>query len=457
MQNPTTSALSYKVDPKDVQYRAYLYTVNPNNPSNTMFINLSDCGITNLSISSDADSPLTSVSISCYNAIVDGGLRLNQVVRGLDKLYVDANYGLGWVEVFRGKVYKSPYTSAVSKIISMEAYDASYTITKSKDVLVVESGESFKRAIDRLLTPYMKYGGYEFLRVQMDSEIASQPLDSAVYRTAVLIDIISDIGKRILTRTSKNNASKRLYLKTMYGTCNDDGSRDFSYEGTLYFGCRTKNYPDPVASFSNTEVMQASYSFDLSNIVTQVGVQILRNDDDGDADPIDYITGIPEEATSIEANTTIDFFVSKAGSDPQDRRRFGVFRDIVSPSQSDDLSEDDGYVQGKDYAELILEENGAPKYEYSTDLPDVPFLRPWDLISVNAGANVGIFMIKTIQHEAGNKTMSVGLVRRDYGIPISELRGQPSASAMARETASQASANDASAMFVWEDEYNELL
>lgn len=434
----TTSAeikgsLGYTVNPSAVRYRAYLLTISPNN-GETLYINLNQCGVTDISISEDADSPVGSASISVYNAPING-VRLNQLIRPLDRVYIDADYGLGWTEIFRGRVYVLPYSSGETKMLNIQANNVAYTLAKSRDVFVVENpGTKFGVAIRQLLKPYQSFEGYNFFSLKVDEALENETLDVAVYRPTTVYAIIQDMAKRVLIRTSANNASKRMYVQVLYGACEQDGSRNTSFEGTILFGCRKVSYNEIKASFYSTEVEEASYSFDISDIVTEVGVQVIHNQTDDTPDEISGYwqsyteNSVPPEALDVSENTSIDYLISKTLADGSDLRKYGVYRDIVSPSQSDDLG--DTYAEGRDYASLILEEFSNPKYVYSATAPDIPFLRPWDLVSVEAGANVGIFLVQGIEHSASDRKMSLQLTRRSYGIPISELRGQPAASAV---------------------------
>ena len=434
----TTSAeingkLGYTVDPTAVRYRAYLLTISPST-GETLYIDLNQCGITEISISEDADSPVGSASISVYNAPVNG-VRLNQLIRPLDRVYVDANYGMGWTEIFRGRVYTLPYSSGESKMLNIQAKNVAFTIVKSRDVFVVETaGTKFGAAVRQLLEPYKSFGGYNFFNIKIDAALENENLDVAVYRPTTVYSIIQDWAKRILMKTSANQASKRIYVQVIYGDCEQDGSRNTGFEGTIFLGCRTATYNELQASFYSTEVEEASYSFDISDIVTEVGVQVIHNQTDDTPDEISgywqsYTEGSPPpEALDVNENTSIDFLMSKTLADGSDLRKYGIYREIVSPSQSDDLG--DTYAEGRDYASLILEEYSNPKYTYSANAPDIPFLRPWHLISVEAGANVGVFLVQAIEHSAADGKMSLQLTRRSYGIPISELKAQPAASAI---------------------------
>lgn len=425
--------LGYSMNPSAVRYRAYLLTVNPNT-GEALYIDLQRCGLTDISISEDADSPVASASLSVYNAPVNG-VRLNQLIRPLDRVYIDANYGLGWTEVFRGRVYTLPYSSGESKMLNIQCKNVAFTLVKSRDVFVVESaGTKFGEAIRQLLKPYMAFGEYNFFNIKIDDELEGETLDVAVYRPTTVYSIIQDMSKRILIRTSAARSSKRIYVQVIYGNCEQDGSRNTNFEGTIYFGCRKASYDSIDAAFSATEVEEASYAFDISDIVTEVGVQVIHNQTD---DTPDEISGYwqsytesspPPEAVDVSENTSIDFLVAKTLSDGSDLRKYGIYREIVSPSQSDDLG--DTYAEGRDYASLILEEFANAKYTYSASAVDVPILRPWQLISVEAGANVGIFLIQSIEHSASEAKMSLQLTRRSYGIPISELRAQPNAASI---------------------------
>ena len=166
--------LQYKVDPASIQYRAYLLTVDPANTNNSMYICLTDCSVTSLSFAGDADTPVGSASISVYNALVNN-VRLNQIIRPLDRLYIDANYGLGWVEVFRGRVYQLPYSSNSSKLLTIQANDVCFTLVKSKDVFVVGApGETFGESVAALLKPYKSFEDTDFFNIKIDAEIASE-------------------------------------------------------------------------------------------------------------------------------------------------------------------------------------------------------------------------------------------------------------------------------------------
>lgn len=72
-------------------------------------------------------------------------------------------------------------------------------------------------------------------------------------------------------------------------------------------------------------------------------------------------------------------------------------------------SEDNTLATAKAAAQKILNTNGKPDRIMSVNAPDVPMIRKGDKVHIQAGTLNGYYIVKAIQHNASNRTMSMDL------------------------------------------------
>ena len=163
-----------------------------------------------------------------------------------------------------------------------------------------------------------------------------------------------------------------------------------SVKGKVYFIPRGSNAE--VYCFTedeNTEV--ASDACDMKNIVTRVKI-VGKEDSEGRA-PIEAVL--------------------------DGRTEFGIHQRIYNRSEDDSLDE------AKSAAQDVLKENGTPERVSKIEAPDVPFLRRWDKVYIEAGTLNGYFWVSSVTHRCNSGKMKLRVVPegKDSNDDLSSLLG----------------------------------
>lgn len=132
---------------------------------------------------------------------------------------------------------------------------------------------------------------------------------------------------------------------------------------------------------SNTEIYHfgednstaVSDSLSTASMITRV--KVVGEEDD-------------EERTAVEAVVN-------------GRTEFGIRQRIVTRSSDDSLE------KAMSDAQAILNKDGIPERSTSLESPDIPTLRKGDVIHVKAGTLDGYFYVKSVRHNADERSMSI--------------------------------------------------
>ena len=88
--------------------------------------------ILDLTISDDPDSLAKEVSLTVMNA-VQNGATLSTLIQPSDRLYISADVGNGYFEVFRGVIWENDRVTDTEKEVTFTAYDYLIYMMKSQD------------------------------------------------------------------------------------------------------------------------------------------------------------------------------------------------------------------------------------------------------------------------------------------------------------------------------------
>jgi len=259
-----------------------------------------------------------------------------------------ADLGTKSEEVARGTIvdWESTYNES-SSVLDIIAYDELFNLQQSQDNRYYSAGTGTKTAI----TAIFKDWG-------IPVEKYNGP-DVKHAKTLFKNENLSDILLQLLDDAAKKGGSKCIIRAS-------------------------KGKVSIIPKGSNTTV----YHFDEDTNAT------LARDKTSIADLVTRVKIVGKE--------------NKAGRQPVEAvlnglTKYGIRQKIQNRAQDDSLA------TAKKAAQDILDKQGKPVRTIALESPDVPILRKGDKIHVKAGSLNGYYIIKSVRHDAANKTMSMEL------------------------------------------------
>lgn len=228
------------------------------------------------------------------------------------------------------------------------AYDNLYYMQKNEDNRYFSEGTGTKSAITSILSSWgIPLGAYNGPDVKHA-------------KTFFKNQHISKMIQELLDDAVKKGA-KKCCIK--------------SVKGLVYFVPRGSN--TDVYRFSEDENAEVSSdSYDMKNLITRVKI-VGKEDAEGRA-PIEAVL--------------------------DGRTEFGIHQRIYNRSEDDSLDE------AKSAARDIILENGTPERVSKIEAPDVPFMRRWDKVYIEAGTLNGYFWVSSISHMCDTGKMKMRVV-----------------------------------------------
>lgn len=273
------------------------------------------------------------------------GKWLTGIVGIRDRVFVYTDTGDGLKEVFRGFIWDLKYTSSLTKIMNITAYDNLIYFKESEDCLFYASGMSTKGVAEKICE---KWG------VKLDYRYESITHDDLPLKSKLSDIFLSDLLEPVKKQTGKKYVMCSQKDKIVI---NHIGQNETVYE------IKSKN-----------NALSTTDSKTMSGMVTKIVIMGKENDDGSR----------PIEA-SLSKNTD----------------KYGTLQKITTSNDSEKLSE------LKKEAEETLDEKAIPQRTISLPCADNPYLHKGDKVYIAAGNLVGYFIILGITHNCGDKTADV--------------------------------------------------
>lgn len=271
--------------------------------------------------------------------------RLSTIITPATLLVITADHGQGEKEVARGAVVDwQPVKSGSSDNFQLTAYDELYDMQQSQDDRYIPAGTGTKSAITALFDDWgIPVGEY-------------RGPDVVHAKTVYQNQYISDIAIALLNDAESHGADHYV-IRAAAGAVSvlPVGSNEEVYHFTEKNGTVTSDH------------------ITTENLVTRVKVLGLEGSD---------------EKRAVEA--IVD-----------GRTEFGIRQRVYARSQDDTLE------SAKAAAQSILDEHGEPERTSQVDLPDVPYVRKGDKISLSTEQLNGIFLVRAVDHDASNRSMTL--------------------------------------------------
>lgn len=287
------------------------------------------------------------ISFTLCNTEYGGGL-LSGVAKPGCAVIITADWGTGKAEVARGRINDwDPQFAGGGDAVSITAYDDLINLQGSQDNRYYSAGTGTKAAIASILDDWgITLGEYK-------------GPDIAHAKTLFKAERLSDILLQLLDDAGKKGGGQHIIRS-------NKGKVDVLPEGgnpTIYHFSAGDN------------VTVARDTMSVSSLVTRV--KVVGKEDSAGKQAVEAI---------IDGQT-----------------QYGIRQRIYV------RSEDDTLETAKSAAREIIGKEGQPDRILSISAPDVPTLRKGDKIHVQAGTLNGYYIVRSIRHNASERTMRLGL------------------------------------------------
>lgn len=279
------------------------------------------------------------------NQQLPGGAWLHQQLPLGGQIFLNADWGAGRQEVFRGTVFNWHYQTDPLGHFTITAYDPLIYLAKSKDDRYYKAGTLARVIIEDIAKAWqIPLGTVE----GPDTALAKQ-----VFRGHTLADMIFDV----LDQAKKRGAGKWIVRSKQ-------GKIDVIRPGQN----------SPVHLFTaDTNAESIEDRQDIEDLVTRVKI-VGAEDSEGKAPVMAQLDG---------------------------RTEFGTLQEVVYQRQFDTPA------AAKSAAEDILKERGQPRRHRKVQAPDLPFIRKADKVKISAGTLIGYYIVSGVVHNATQRIMTL--------------------------------------------------
>lgn len=261
------------------------------------------------------------------------------------QVYLLADWGTGWQEVFRGVVTSREYRTDPLGHFRRIAHDPLWYLQRSEDDRYYPAGTSARAILEDIAQAWNLPLG----RIDgPDVALAKQ-----LFRSMTVADMIT---------TTLDEARKK-----------SGGEYVLRYRaGQIEIVRQGSN--SPVYHFGGSDTVQSIQDEEnIDNLITRVRI-LGRAEDDQRA---------PVEAT-VDGAT-----------------EYGILQKLVNSSQYDTPA------AAQEAARQIIDERGKPQRTQKVVAPDLPFLRKGDRVHISAGTMIGYYIVTGVTHDAGRRQMTM--------------------------------------------------
>lgn len=261
-------------------------------------------------------------------------------------IVVTADAGGGEKEVTRGYVAEwGPTRSSGGSSLTLTAYDELFDLQQSQDDRYLPAGTGTKSAITAVFNDW----GIPIGEYKGPDKPHAKTLFKAQYLSDIILSLLDDAEKHGADHYVVRASAGKAYV--------------------LPIGANEEIYHFA----EDTNATMTSDKISTTGLVTRVKVMGLA-DDDGKAAPEAIVDGLTE---------------------------YGIRQRIYN------RSEDDTLETAKAAAQAIIDDEGRPERSSTVTGPDVPFVRKGDLVHLDTTALQGFFIVKSINHNIANRTMTM--------------------------------------------------
>lgn len=264
------------------------------------------------------------VTLQLVNVQV-GNSKLSELIKARDRVYVYANDGSRYDEVFRGFVWTGGgQDSLTDKSFSLKCYDHLIYWQESEASEWFASGQTTEAVVKKICGNWGVKLDYRYKNIT-HPKLALRGYLSDILTSDVLDPVKARHGKDYVITSTKD-------VMTVAAVGQNE---------TIYHILEGEN------------VTSASYEYTMNGMITKV--VILGTEDNEDREPVE-------------------------GTRSKNTSKYGTLQKIVRRSGETTLAE------AQEEATNLLTENCNPKTSYMVKAPDIPWIRKGDKVFVNAGS-----------------------------------------------------------------------
>lgn len=343
---------------------------------------------TDLVFSHGTEDIAEKVTITIANVMV-GKKRLSSHIKLRQKVYLYANTGSGYKEVFRGYVWERKFsTTSEVREITLLCYDRLIYLQKSKDNLFRKKGSQTKDVITALAK---KWG------IKIRYNYKSITHGKLVYRSEYISDILISILNKVKKKTGVGYVIR----------CE---------KGVMVIESQGSNKTVHKVEKGDNSISD-SYVQSMEDMITKVKIvkaetvkkkkKKKSNKTDSETDSKTDSSKTDSEKTSSSKSSSSDYTEEETGryitiaSVKGDTKKYGTLQDIVEKGSDDKLSE------AKKEAKNIIKKNGKPSTEISVTGVDNPLIKKGHKVYINTGVLKNNYIVKGIEHDAASHTMTL--------------------------------------------------
>lgn len=267
-----------------------------------------------------------------------------------DRLFVYADTGNGYKETFRGYIWTDVYAKGEKREITLTAYDKLIYLQESEEYKFFSSGKTTK---------------YIFQNICKSKGIKLKYNHSSIKHAKLVIrGTLADAFDDDLLEAVRKKNGKRGIIRDSKGTMEvfTEGKGNTTVY-KLYHG-------------EKGNIIKTKHTVSMDGITTKVIILGSSKED----------TRAPIKAT-VKGNT----------------KAYGTIQKVVSSSDSDKLAE------LKKEAKQTIKDHGKPEKNIEVTAVDNPWIRKGDKVHFNDGYRSGYAYVKSVAHDALNKTMNLEL------------------------------------------------
>lgn len=303
--------------------------------------------LTDLTLQEPENGIAQKVTLS-YPQLRHDGAYLTGLINVHDRLYVFANTGSGYKEVFRGYIWDDAYEKGDTKEISQTAYDRLIYLQESEEYKYYSAGKSTKTIFQDIC---------ESKGISLTYSHSSIKHSKLVIRGTLADAFEEDLLENVRKKTGKRGVIRDVKGKMEVFTEGKGNS-------TVY----------KLKHGTGGNIIKTRHTVTMDGIVTKVIILGSASDD---------------ERASIKAT------IKGKTSD------YGTIQKIITSTDSDKLAD------LKKEANQLIKDKGTPQKNIEVLAVDNPWIRKGDKIHFDDGYRSGYAYVKSITHDALNKTMDL--------------------------------------------------
>ncbi len=293
------------------------------------------------------DELSTRISFQMHNASYNGK-KLSTLIKINQLVCIKAAFDGSTKTIVWGSIKEAELiTSMAEDTYDITAYDCLYSMSKSQDSVYFTHGQKTKTLLKTIFSSW---------EIGIDQYSGANIRHSKIcYKNKSLSDIV--IG--ILNEAHAQGDCKSVIRASGYDKVS-----------ILHEGSNSTVY-----TLTSKNCVESKYKISITDMVTRI--KIMSSGSDDSASQVEL---------TVNRNT-----------------EYGVIQNIITRSTNDTLA------KARTEAITTLKESAVPTVTRTIEAPDVPDIHKGDRVNISAGSINGTYIVRSIQHNAADCTMSLDI------------------------------------------------